>query len=497
MNKTTKTIIVAVFLMIFSFALDKGYPYAKAYFLPKYSISYYHYSMPSDLKAMDVSNLPPATAVPVLIYHGILSEKDALNTSEDTFIAQMEMLKREGYQTITLDQLNGFYNGTYTLPPKPIILTFDDGRKDSFYTTDDIFKQLGFSAVLFVSSNKALNNDPFYLSWDELAAIRNTGRWDLEAHGRNGHDKPVVDELGNRGHYLTSLIWDTKLQRSETIDEYKARVNQDFVNSITDLETNLGFQPYYYAIPFNDYGNSSYSYGGAREYTYDLRKKYFNLSFAISPDPYVYAYQDKHFLNRYEVFNASADELRQTLERYAPLALPYSADFVSYDEGRWTKKWGLEQEESGGIEVGAASDTTGGTVVLNGSYFWQDYQMSATIDWIKGQNLYVLARYSDDQNNLGCNISRDEIRLEQTINGQTKDLLELHNETPIPLGRVQVGARVKGDTLECLVNGQPVGFAIYSPADKLKNGAIGFKLWDPVLNTSLAEVVAVSAEELK
>ena len=112
------------------------------------SVKYYHYSLKKDVVAKDVSSLPDATAVPVLMYHGVVLKKDSANTTLKNFRKQMEALKKEGFETISVEEFDLFRQGKFVLPKKPIIITFDDGRKDSFYTTDDIFAKLGFKATL-------------------------------------------------------------------------------------------------------------------------------------------------------------------------------------------------------------------------------------------------------------------------------------------------------------------------------------------------------------
>src|SRR5260221_3090993 len=84
--------------------------------------------------------LGTSTQVPVLMYHYIRVNPDPndkvgfnLSVTPWDFSAQLDWLAQHGYHSITLDDLgaNLFYH--IKLPPKPVVLTFDDGYRD-FYT---------------------------------------------------------------------------------------------------------------------------------------------------------------------------------------------------------------------------------------------------------------------------------------------------------------------------------------------------------------------------
>ena len=49
---------------------------------------------------------------------------------DDSFAAQMAFLKKSGYQTLDLDDYAKIRAGGGLLPPKPVIITFDDGLRE-------------------------------------------------------------------------------------------------------------------------------------------------------------------------------------------------------------------------------------------------------------------------------------------------------------------------------------------------------------------------------
>jgi hypothetical protein len=154
--------------------------------------------------------------VPVLLYHGIGPTSDFSNAVDaqygvDTydFAKQMTLIKHAGYQTIGLQTFVDFVRGKrVTLPPRPLLLTFDDARADSWTGSESILHKLHFTAVMFVDVGRVSACDPEYLTWDELRAMERTSRWNNQLHaGPNGHtfiqfehepDRPVlrVQEAG-------------------------------------------------------------------------------------------------------------------------------------------------------------------------------------------------------------------------------------------------------------------------------------------------------------
>ncbi len=86
------------------------------------------------------SVLTPSLHVPILMYHYISANPHApgdplrtrLSVSPAQFAQQLAYLHLAGYTTITLDDLVDALYMRSSLPPKPVILTFDDGYADFF-----------------------------------------------------------------------------------------------------------------------------------------------------------------------------------------------------------------------------------------------------------------------------------------------------------------------------------------------------------------------------
>jgi peptidoglycan/xylan/chitin deacetylase (PgdA/CDA1 family) len=122
----------------------------------------------------------PCTKTPVLLYHHIQSSERArlnnqisLTVFTDYFEKQMAYLKEKGYQIVTMNDLNNFFLGNVGLPPKSIILTFDDGYQDFYSDAYPILKNYGFKATAFLPTG--LMDNPGYLTWNEIEEMSQTG----------------------------------------------------------------------------------------------------------------------------------------------------------------------------------------------------------------------------------------------------------------------------------------------------------------------------------
>jgi peptidoglycan/xylan/chitin deacetylase (PgdA/CDA1 family) len=113
--------------------------------------------------------------VPILMYHYIsVPPPDAdiyrldLSVTPAAFEAQMEYLAAEGYHPIRVSDLaDHLLNGTL-LPPKPIVLTFDDGYDDNYENAFPVLKKYKFPATFFVITQFVDDKKPAYMTWDQL-----------------------------------------------------------------------------------------------------------------------------------------------------------------------------------------------------------------------------------------------------------------------------------------------------------------------------------------
>ena len=67
--------------------------------------------------------------VPILCYHRVGPRANFMIMPPETFAAQMEYLARNNYNVIRLADLADFLSGKRPLPPRAVVITFDDGHR--------------------------------------------------------------------------------------------------------------------------------------------------------------------------------------------------------------------------------------------------------------------------------------------------------------------------------------------------------------------------------
>jgi biofilm PGA synthesis lipoprotein PgaB len=195
-------------------------------------------------------------AVPVLTYHGINPRIDSKYTITPRALAeQMAMLKQAGYHPITAEQYARFPGGSAKdLPSRPILITFDDGQLDSYRHADPILRKFGFRATMFVITDPVDRDNPFYLRWNEIRRMRDSGRWDLQLHAGAMHKMVTIDAKGTQGAAYANRMWtDGHL---ESFAAYQRRVTNDLDLGMRRLRKELGpVRADLFAYPFSADGS--------------------------------------------------------------------------------------------------------------------------------------------------------------------------------------------------------------------------------------------------
>lgn len=443
------------------------------------------------------------SSVPVLVYHGILDKPDGSdeNILIGDFQNQMFALKRAGYNTITTDDLYKFLKGEKQLPEKSFLLTFDDGRKDSYYKADPLLKALGYKAVIFAITKFATGlKSSYYLTRDEFSDIIKSGRWEVEAHAKNGHRLDIISPDGTKAPFYGNKLWLPDQNRNETNDEFRSRIQDDLSGAKSDLENIFGIKVSSFAFPFGDFGQNFSNYPEAQQVATDEAKNDFNMMFYQNAPGMRFTgnyFGEKPFggANSFLVkrilvkTNLTPDDIIKKIEYGATKSLPYYDNF-NFDNG-WINAWGTPTIESGLLTLNAKEGETGSAVVLDGSHDWTDYALTATVKLPKNNGVYVWVRFQDDNNNAACNIGRDFAHVEETIGGKSNVLKGIREKISLPSDFFTVTAMVKGREISCYLDGK---LLVSSPFldPSLDKGGVGFKAWDYVPNNSEILVKDVS-----
>jgi peptidoglycan/xylan/chitin deacetylase (PgdA/CDA1 family) len=133
--------------------------------------------------------------VPVLCYHRIADgKKGDYTVSPATFASHIKILADSGYHSISPAQLYGYLVYNKALPPKPVMITFDDSRVEHSAIAAPVMEKYGFRGVFFIMT--ITYNKKNYMTKEQIAKLAKTGHtiglhsWD---HTMVTKYKEVVD----------------------------------------------------------------------------------------------------------------------------------------------------------------------------------------------------------------------------------------------------------------------------------------------------------------
>jgi tetratricopeptide (TPR) repeat protein len=262
--------------------------------------------------------------VPILLYHGLGDHPRTPAMPLALFDSQMSALSRAGYQAITVSDLNRIASGDSPAPSRPIVITFDDARIDSFELADPVLEKYGMRATMFVPTGLTLDGHPFFADWKRLLRFAETGRWDLQAHGHHAHDLITISADGIEGGFLVNRMWLPDEARLETEEEYLARIAEDYIRVKREIESRIaGAAVTGYAFPFSEAGQEN---AGNYPHASQVNERFLSESYRFGFIQDANGYNEvspeaSRFLKRYSVpRDYDGDALVRRLAREHPRA---------------------------------------------------------------------------------------------------------------------------------------------------------------------------------
>ncbi|WP_222429956.1 polysaccharide deacetylase family protein [Paenibacillus cremeus] len=131
-------------------------------------------------------------SVPVLMYHSISSAepRNDLCLTPEKFEQQVIALKERGFSFITASELIEGWNHKKSLPPHPLVLTFDDGYLNQYNQAYQILKRYQIKMTLFISTGYI--GKAGYVTWEQLEEMKASGLVDIQSHGVHHFDLTTI-----------------------------------------------------------------------------------------------------------------------------------------------------------------------------------------------------------------------------------------------------------------------------------------------------------------
>jgi len=174
---------------------------------------------------------PDGAVVPILIYHSVrpYTEEDSTGArrwiaTPETLESELAWLRANAYTSVTFEALRRAITEGAALPPRPVIISFDDDWQSQYDNAVPLLRKYGFTATFFVWVRVV--GHPHHMSWDEICELDSQGM-----------------EIGC--HTMTHLI----LPRLESNDQLTHEIDaaRDLISA------HLGHPVTTFAYPFGQY----------------------------------------------------------------------------------------------------------------------------------------------------------------------------------------------------------------------------------------------------
>ena len=169
--------------------------------------------------------------VPILCYHRVGPQANLMIMPRETFAAQMEFLARNNYNVIRLADLPDFLSGRRPLPPRAVVITFDDGHVSSYQHAYPILRKHGIAATFFLYTDFLGSGEG--LTWAQINEMSKSGLIDFQSHSKS-HANLIVRLPG------------------ESDARYRERVDTELRVPRTVIERNVPGKVTHHAFPFGD-----------------------------------------------------------------------------------------------------------------------------------------------------------------------------------------------------------------------------------------------------
>ena len=210
-----------------------------------------------------------------LSYFGVAKKGTSTLIGEADLKEQLTALKKQGYVTVTQQDILDYYTAGKELPKKSLFLAFEDGRRDTSVFAEQILEELNFKATCLTYPEKFIEKDTKFLMPSQLKDLEQTSYWEMGTNGYRLFFINVFDRYNNYlgemtplqhtmvapflernyNHYLMDYIRDANGVPKESYNRMKQRISYDY-EKIRDIYTEqLGYVPTLYILMHSNTGS--------------------------------------------------------------------------------------------------------------------------------------------------------------------------------------------------------------------------------------------------
>jgi len=189
---------------------------------------------------------------------------------ETTLAEFFAWLQASDYHPVSLQQIIDARAGGAPLPPRAVLLTFDDGYVSTYEKAFPLLREFGYPAVValvtewmrepqgkpLVASGlqqAQLTARENFLSWDQVREMAASGLIEFASHSDGMHRGVPGNAQGNAQPAAATLAYDAQTGRYESAEAYADRVRQDLRRSRALIEAQTGVPVRVMVWPYGAY----------------------------------------------------------------------------------------------------------------------------------------------------------------------------------------------------------------------------------------------------
>lgn len=204
-----------------------------------------------------------ANHIPVLLYHDLQHEYEphraVITVTPERFDEHISALLNNGYTPVSFEDVYNASLGNYTLPAKPVIVSFDDGYLTNYTYAFPIIQKYGIKSTIFVVTEtvgQTVGNPHF--TWEQAKTMQKSGLVSIQSHTFSHNDMQTLDNFQierelrlskylvekNLGTKCDILAFPFGSHNQQIVDcakkaGYKvvAQVGETGVNTVSDVKT--------------------------------------------------------------------------------------------------------------------------------------------------------------------------------------------------------------------------------------------------------------------
>jgi|GEM_PF-1800836 len=192
----------------------------------------------------------------VLNYHKVFGEPapspvgNAISVTVSQLAQHLQMLRAAGFRPVRLADVYRARLLDAPMPPRSVLITFDDGTAGQWIHADAVLRQAGFTAVAFLITS-FVGKAAAFVSWPEVRSMVASGRWEIGDHTHNDHHTVPSGPSMPMESALITRAWNPRTNTLETLAAAETRVRSDFDLSLSTLQRERLGRPLAFAYPFS------------------------------------------------------------------------------------------------------------------------------------------------------------------------------------------------------------------------------------------------------